>query len=53
MTKLKRASKAEIMPLSGAAGIGIDAVLDRLSDAIPASIAVPQNADTETDWSPL
>ena len=53
MAKLKRASKAEIMPLSGAAGTGIDAVLDRLADAIPASIAVPQNADTETDWSPL
>ena len=53
MTKLKRASKAEIMPLSGAAGTGIDAVLDRLSDAIPTSIAVPQNADTEPDWSPL
>jgi GTPase len=53
MTKLKRASKAEIMPLSGAAGTGIDAVLDRLSDAIPSSIAVPQNTDTETDWSPL
>ena len=53
MTKLKRASKAEIMPLSGAAGTGIDAVLDRWSDASPTSIAVPQNADTETDWSPL
>jgi GTPase len=53
MAKLKRASKAEIMPLSGAAGTGIDAVLDRLSDAIPTSIAVPQNAGTETDWSPL
>jgi GTPase len=53
MTKLKRASKAEIMPLSGAAGTGIDAVLDRLSDAIPTSIAVPQNTDTETDWSPI
>ncbi len=53
LTKLKRASKAEIMPLSGAAGTGIDAVLDRLSDAIPTSIAVPQNADTETDWSPI
>jgi GTPase len=36
MTKLKRASKAEIMPLSGAAGTGINAVLDLLSDAIPA-----------------
>ena len=53
MAKLKRASKAEIMPLSGAAGTGIDAVLDRLADAIPTSIAVPENADTETDWSPL
>ncbi len=53
MTKLKRASKAEIMPVSGAAGTGIDAVLDRLSDAIPTSIAVPQNTDTETDWSPI
>jgi GTPase len=53
MTKLKRASKAEIMPLSGAAGTGIDAVLDRLSDAIPTSIAVPEKSDTETDWSPL
>ena len=53
MTKLKRASKAEIMPLSGAAGTGIDAVLDRLSDAIPASIAVPQNASDDQSWSPL
>ena len=53
MTKLKRASKAEIMPLSGAAGTGIDAVLDRLADAIPTSIAVPQNATEASEWSPL
>jgi GTPase len=53
MTKLKRASKAEIMPLSGAAGTGIDAVLDRLSDAIPTSIAVPHNASEDQSWSPL
>jgi GTPase len=51
--KLKRASKADVMLLSGAAGTGIDAVLDRLADAIPTSIAVPQNADMETDWSPI
>ena len=51
--KLKRASKAEVMPLSGAAGTGIDAVLDRLSDAIPRSIATAQHADTEAAWSPL
>ena len=53
MAKLKRASKAEIMPLSGAAGTGIDAVLDRLADAIPTSIAVPQNATEASEWSPL
>jgi GTPase len=32
--KLKRASKAEIFPLSGAGGEGIEAVLDRLADAV-------------------
>ncbi len=53
MTRLKRASKAEIMPLSGAAGTGIDAVLDRLADAIPLSIAVPQNTNEDQSWSPL
>ena len=53
MTKLKRASKAEIMPMSGAAGTGIDAVLDRLSDAIPTSIAASAYANEESDWSPL
>ena len=32
--KLAKASGAEVMPLSGAAGTGIEAVLDRLADAI-------------------
>jgi GTPase len=50
--KLKRASKADVLLMSGAAGTGLDAVLDRLADAIPTSIAVPQS-QAETDWSPL
>ena len=52
--KLKRATKAEIMPLSGAAGTGIEAVLDRLSDAIPMPEQVARDAGgAEGDWSPL
>jgi GTPase len=50
--KLKRASKADVLLMSGAVGTGLDAVLDRLADAIPTSIAVPQS-QAETDWSPL
>ena len=54
MTRLKRVSKAEIMPLSGAAGTGIDAVLDRLADAIPTVTGVPrQPSDAEPEWSPI
>jgi GTP-binding protein len=33
-TKLKRASKAEVLMMSGASGAGLEAVLDRLADAI-------------------
>ncbi len=52
--KLKRAAKCEIMPLSGAGGAGIDAVLDRLSDAIPMPEAVAREAGkADEDWSPL
>jgi GTPase len=49
--KLKRASKAEVMLLSGAAGTGIDTVLDRLAAEIP----VPETAteQAEADWSPI
>jgi GTPase len=54
--KLKRASKAEVLPLSGAGGDGVPAVLDRLLDAIgieagtttPAGIIVE-----EKPWSPI
>jgi GTPase len=54
--KLKRSSKAEVMLLSGAAGDGIEAVLDRLLDAIGieqgATQAVRASAEEEA-WSPL
>jgi GTPase len=54
--KLKRASKAEIMLLSGAAGTGIDAVLDRLAESIPAPEAVARAAlaaEGDGTWSPV
>jgi GTPase len=50
-TKLKRASKAEVMLLSGAAGTGIEAVLDRLADAIPVPETATELANAE--WSPI
>jgi GTPase len=49
--KLKRASKAEVMLLSGAAGTGIEAVLDRLADAIPVPETATELANAE--WSPI
>lgn len=54
-TKLKRASKGEIMLLSGASGEGIPEVLDRLVDAVgsAAKIAKGDIAEEETGWSPL
>jgi len=57
VTKLKRASKAEVMPLSGAGGEGIPAVLDRLLDAIAPSYTAASIVDDEpgetTEWSPV
>ncbi|MFM9852317.1 MAG: GTPase ObgE [Sphingomonadaceae bacterium] len=54
--KLKRSSKAEVMLLSGAAGDGIEAVLDRLLDAIGieqgATQAVRASQEEEA-WSPI
>ncbi len=54
-TKLKRASKAEVMLLSGAGGEGIEAVLDRLVDAIGPLEAAPAAGDSEeaAEWSPI
>ncbi|MBL0115371.1 MAG: GTPase ObgE [Sphingomonadales bacterium] len=54
VTKLKRASKAEVFPLSGASGEGIEAVLDRLADAIGVKAAAPEEQPAEEKpWSPL
>jgi GTPase len=55
VAKLKRASKAEVMPLSGAGGEGIEAVLDRLADAIgiSSSVAALGGVQEEEAWSPL
>jgi GTPase len=49
--KLKRASKAEVLMMSGASGAGLDLVLDRLADAVGATKATP-GAEAEA-WSPL
>ena len=52
--KLKRASKAEIFPMSGASGEGIEAVLDRLADAIGMKATAPEAlAEGEKPWSPV
>jgi GTPase len=50
--KLKRASKADVMLLSGAAGTGIDAVLDRLADAIPTNESATSPSGDQA-WSPV
>ena len=50
--KLKRASKAEVMPLSGAGGDGVEAVLDRLLEAIGIESGAAAAALEEQPWSP-
>lgn len=53
-TRLKRASKAEVFPLSGASGEGIEAVLDRLADAIGVKAASPEaREEAAKPWSPV
>jgi GTPase len=53
-TKLKRASKAEVLMMSGASGEGLEAVLDRLADAVDAKAATTHAAPIdEKPWSPL
>jgi GTPase len=51
--KLKRASKAEVMPLSGAGGDGVEAVLDRLLEAIGIESGAAAAALAEKPWSPI
>jgi GTPase len=51
VTRLKRASKAEVFPMSGATGEGLGPVLDRLADEIGIKKSVPE--DAAKDWSPV
>ncbi len=51
--KLKRASKAEVMPLSGAGGDGVEAVLDRLLEAIGIESGAIAAAAEAKPWSPI
>ncbi len=55
--RLRRASKAEVMLLSGAAGTGLEAVLDRLVDVIGPAEAAPARGVDEgqepASWSPI
>ncbi len=54
VTKLKRASKTEVLMLSGASGEGIPAVLDRLAEAITGeAVSAQDDASKESTWSPL
>ena len=54
ITKLKRATKAEVLPMSGASGEGLPTVLDRLAAAVGVEAQVRAEAEgEETEWSPL
>ena len=53
-TKLKQASKGEVMLLSGATGDGIPEVLDRLTEAVGTAARIAKgDAEEESGWSPL
>ncbi|MES2754789.1 MAG: GTPase ObgE [Pseudomonadota bacterium] len=54
--ELEEASGAEVIPLSGAAGTGVDWVLDRLLDAIgPGTTPIARDdvGEEPIEWSPL
>jgi GTP-binding protein len=54
--KLAKASGTDVMLLSGAGGTGVDAVLDRLAEAIgpaPDMVAPDDNDADEIEWSPI
>ena len=51
--ELAEASGAEVMPLSGASGAGVDAVLDRLLEAILGDAEAVAETEPARDWSPL
>ena len=51
--ELEEASGAEVLPMSGATGMGIDKVLDRLIDAIKPTETPDEEEDGPAEWSPL
>ena len=54
--ELKEASGAEVIPLSGASGTGVDWVLDRLLEALPAehgAVAADDEGEDVVEWSPV
>jgi len=58
MKKLEKASGGTVMPLSGAAGTGVEDVLDRLVEAIGPSAeeidtARKDDDEGESEWSPI
>ncbi|TKW75009.1 MAG: GTPase ObgE [Staphylococcus hominis] len=54
--ELEEASGAEVIPISAAAGTGLDWVLDRLLDAIgpePGAVGDDDEGEDAVEWSPL
>jgi GTP-binding protein len=53
--ELEEASGAEVIPISGASGVGVDWVLDKLLEAIPTndSPVDDDGPEDEVQWSPL
>ena len=54
--ELEEASGAEVIPLSAAGGTGVDWVLDRLLDALPAqsgAVAADDEGEDVVEWSPV
>ncbi len=53
MAKLKRATKKDVMPLSGASGEGVEAVLDRLANELLPAQPGDTAPATDEEWSPI
>ena len=53
--ELEEASGAEVIPISGAAGTGVDWVLDKLLDAIGdhAKVSADDDGEETIEWSPV
>jgi GTP-binding protein len=53
--ELEEASGAEVIPISGAAGTGVDWVLDKLLDAIGdhAKVSADDQGEDTIEWSPV